>query len=88
MSTEKLNYGVSCKNVDWKTLNARNQLIKQVVNPLLDMILEVVKKDRAEAAPIDQRFNVNVVVTSERPVAESDPITETVRQKVNGAHLD
>lgn len=65
---ERLNYGTSCKGIDFGLLNARNQLIKTVVNPLLDMILKSVMADRAlrGGSGLKQRFVVNVVVTAER----------------------
>ena len=68
--SEKLNYGVSCKRVDFGMLNARNQLVSKVVNPLLDMIMVELKKDRALRGGTDsgQRYTVNIIVTAERDI--------------------
>lgn len=66
--TEKLNYGVSCNGIDFGMLNARNQLISKVINPLLDKALIPLKQDRALRGGTDsgQRFTVNVVIVAER----------------------
>jgi hypothetical protein len=63
---ERLNYGVKCKNIDFGLLNARNQLIKNVVNPLLDKIMVPLKSDRGLQGHTDQRvkYCVSVVVTA------------------------
>ena len=63
---ERLNYGVSCKDIQYRTLKSRNQLIKTVVNPLLDMILACIERDGGEVQGCRQRFIVNVVMTQER----------------------
>jgi uncharacterized lipoprotein YajG len=65
---EKLNYAVECKDLDFGILNARNQLISKVVNPLLDMILNSVKEDRAlrQGTDSETEYKVSIVVTSER----------------------
>ncbi len=62
---ERLNYGLSCKGVNYRTLKARNQLVKTVVGPLLDMIVLAVDRDGGERQGCNQRFTVNVVVTAE-----------------------
>jgi hypothetical protein len=62
---ERLNYGVSCKGVNYRTLKSRNQLIKNVVNPLIDMIMQSVERDGGEKEGRNQRFTVNIVVTAE-----------------------
>jgi hypothetical protein len=69
-TTERLNYGVSCEGVDFGTLNARNQLIAKVVNPLIDRIMAPLKEDRGLRGDTDsgQRYTINVIVTAERDV--------------------
>jgi uncharacterized lipoprotein YajG len=66
--TEKLNYAVECKDIDFGLLNARNQLISKVVNPLIDMIMASLKKDRAlrQSTDSETKYTVSVVVTSNR----------------------
>lgn len=68
--TEKLNYGVSCKGIDFGLLNARNQLISKAINPLIDKILIPLKKDRALRGGTDsgQRYTVSIIVTAERDI--------------------
>jgi hypothetical protein len=63
---EKLNYGVSCHNVDFRTLKARNQFISKVVGPLMDMILAKLEEDRREGA--GTRYSVSLVVVSETDI--------------------
>jgi uncharacterized lipoprotein YajG len=67
---EKLNYAVQAVRIDFGTLNARNQLIKTTVNPLLDMIMDPLKQDRALRGGTDskQRYTVSIVVTAERDI--------------------
>lgn len=65
---ERLNYGVSCKGINYRTLNARNQLIRTVVNPLIDMILRSIEKDGGERTGANQRFTINIVVTAESDI--------------------
>jgi hypothetical protein len=63
---EKLNYGASCVNVDFRTLKARNQFISKVAGPLMDMILAKLEEDRREGA--GTRYSVNLVVVSETDI--------------------
>ena len=65
---EKLNYGVECKNVDFGMLNARNQLISRIVNPLLDKIMTPLKNDRALNGDTGKqvKYCVSVIVTATR----------------------
>ena len=67
MDKEKLNYGVECKDIDFGLLTARNQLIKRVISPLLDMIDPQVKADHV----IDSEtvYTVSVIVTSTREIS-------------------
>jgi hypothetical protein len=65
---ERLTYGVSCKGVQYRTLSSRNQLIRTVVNPLIDMIMRSIEKDGGEIHGVTQRFTVNIVVTQERDI--------------------
>jgi uncharacterized lipoprotein YajG len=69
-AVEKLNYATQCTDVDFGLLNARNQLISKVCNPLLDMILDSLKKDRAVRQGTDSEtlYTVSIVVTSNRPI--------------------
>lgn len=66
--TEKLNYAVQCKDVDFGMLDANNQFIHKIINPLRDMILANIKKDRAlrGGTGSKQRYTVSLVVTAER----------------------
>jgi len=66
--TEKLNYAVQCKGVDFGTLDAPNQFNSKIINPLRDMILASLKKDRAlrGGTGSKQRYTVSLVVTAER----------------------
>jgi uncharacterized lipoprotein YajG len=68
--TEKLNYGVECKGIDFGLLNARNQLISRVVNPLIDKIMNAVKKDREMRHGTDSqtKYTISVIVTSTRDI--------------------
>lgn len=68
--TERLNYGVSCKNVDFGMLNARNQLVSKILNPLIDKLMIPLKQDRAlrGGTHSGQRYTVNVIVTAERDI--------------------
>jgi hypothetical protein len=65
---EKLNYGVSCNSVDFGLLNARNQLISKVINPLIDKLMIPLKQDRAlrGGTGSGQRYTVSVIVVAER----------------------
>jgi hypothetical protein len=65
-SVEKLNYAVECKDIDFGLLSARNQLIKKVINPLMDMIDTTLKPDHV----IDSKtvYTVSLVVTSTREI--------------------
>ena len=67
---EHLTYGVQCGNLDFGMLNARNQLVSKVFNPLMDKIMAPLKADRALRGCTDskQRFTVSVIVTAERDV--------------------
>ena len=69
-NVEHLTYGVQCCNLDFGILNARNQLVSKVFNPLMDTILAPLKADRALRGATDskQRFTVSVIVTAERDV--------------------
>jgi uncharacterized lipoprotein YajG len=64
MQIEKLNYGAECIDLDFGIMNARNQLISKVINPLLDMILAKIKADRVVGA----EYKVSIVVTSTRDI--------------------
>jgi hypothetical protein len=68
--TERLNYAVQCKGVDFGMLNARNQLVSKVINPLIDKLMLPLKKDRAlrGGTGSGQRFTVSIIVTAERDV--------------------
>jgi len=68
--TEKLNYAVECKDIDFGLLNARNQLISKVCNPLIDMIMASVKQDRAlrQGTDSETKYTVSIVVTSTRQI--------------------
>jgi hypothetical protein len=67
---EKLNYGVECKNVDFGMLNARNQLVSKILNPLMDKIMTPLKHDRALNGDTDQKvkYCVSVIVTATREI--------------------
>lgn len=65
-AVETLNYGVSCKGVDFGMLTARNQLISKVINPLLDQILVPLKQDHVIDS--ETKYVVNVVVTATRDI--------------------
>lgn len=67
---ERLNYACQCNDIDFGMLNARNQLISKVCNPLLDMILASVKEDRAirQGTDSETKYTVSIVVTSTRPI--------------------
>jgi hypothetical protein len=68
--TEKLNYAVQCKGVDFGTLDAPNQFNSKIINPLRDMILASLKQDRALRGGVGskQRYTVSLVVTAERDI--------------------
>lgn len=66
MQIEKLNYGAECIDLDFGIMNARNQLISKVINPLLDMILAKIKADRVVGA--EAEYKVSIVVTSTRDI--------------------
>jgi hypothetical protein len=63
---EKLNYGVSCVELDYGTITARNQLIKNVINPLMDMIDAYLKPDHIVDSKT--KYKVALVVTSTREI--------------------
>jgi hypothetical protein len=65
-SIEKLNYAVECKDLDYGLICARNQLIKRVINPLMDMIDNTLKPDHV----IDSKtvYTLSLVVTSTREI--------------------
>ncbi len=65
-SVERLNYAVECTDIDFGLLSARNQLIKKVINPLMDLIDERLKPDRV----IDSHtvYKLSLVVTSTREI--------------------
>ncbi len=65
-SIEKLNYAVECKEIDYGLLTARNQLIKRIINPLMDMIDETLKPDHV----VDSKtsYTLSLVVTSTREI--------------------
>lgn len=67
---ERLNYGVECTGIDFGMMNARNQLISKVVNPLIDKILASLKADRAlrQGTDSETKYKVSIVVTSERDI--------------------
>ena len=64
--TERQNYAVECKDIDYGLITARNQLIKKVINPLMDMIDAKLKADHV----VDSKtvYTVSLVVTSTRDV--------------------
>lgn len=64
--TEKQNYAVECKDLDYGIITARNQLIKQVFHPLMDMIEQTLKPDHV----VDSRtkYTLSLVVTSTRDI--------------------
>ena len=64
--TERQNYAVECKDIDYGLFTARNQLIKKVINPLMDMIDAKLKADHV----VDSKtvYTVSLVVTSTRDV--------------------
>jgi hypothetical protein len=66
--TEKLNYAVQCTNVDFGMLDAPNQFNSKIINPLRDMIMASLKKDRGLRGGKDsrQRYTVALIVTAER----------------------
>jgi hypothetical protein len=68
--SQRLNYGVECKSVDFGMLNARNQLIKNVVNPLIDKIMVPLKADRFLYGDTDKgiKYTVSVIVTAIRDI--------------------
>lgn len=68
LKTEKLNYAVQCKDVDFSMLDAPNQFNLKIINPLRDMIMANLKKDRALRGGKDsrQRYTVALIVTAER----------------------
>jgi len=63
---DKKNYAVECVDLDYGILCARNQLIKNVINPLMDMIDAYLKPDHV----IDSKtkYKVALVVTSTREI--------------------
>jgi hypothetical protein len=63
---EKQNYAVECVDLDYGIITARNQLIKQVINPLMDMIDAYLKPDHV----IDSKtkYKVSLVVSSTREI--------------------
>lgn len=68
MSTESKKYGVKCDGLDFGLLNARNQLIRQAINPALDTLL---------ATPIfehvvdsETRYSLQILLVSEREIAD------------------
>lgn len=65
-SIEKLNYAVECKEIDYGLLTARNQLIKRIINPLMDMIDETLKPDHV----VDSKtsYTLSLVITSTREI--------------------
>jgi hypothetical protein len=67
---EKLNYAAECLGLDFGLINARNQLIKQVCNPLLDMIINSIKEDRALRSGTDSetKYKVAIVISSTRDI--------------------
>lgn len=67
---EKLNYAVQCTDVDFGTLDAPNQFNSKVINPLRDMIMANLKKDRAlRGGPGSrQRYTVSLVITAMRDI--------------------
>jgi hypothetical protein len=60
--TEKRNYAVECKDLDYGLITAPNQLVKRVINPLMDMIYAKLKPDHI----VDSRtvYTLSLVVTS------------------------
>jgi hypothetical protein len=65
-SIEKLNYAVECKEIDYGLLTARNQLIKRIINPLMDMIDETLKPDHVVGSKTS--YTLSLVVTSTREI--------------------
>jgi hypothetical protein len=63
---DKKNYAVECVELDYGTITARNQLIKNVINPLMDIIDAYLKPDHI----IDSKtkYKVALVVTSTREI--------------------
>lgn len=64
--TEKLNYAVECKDIDFGLLAARNQLISKVVNPLIDMVMARLKPDHVVDS--ETKYKVSIVISSERDI--------------------
>lgn len=64
--TERMNYAVECVGLDHGIVTARNQLIKRVINPVMDMIDAKLKADHV----VDSKtvYKVSLVVTSERAI--------------------
>jgi hypothetical protein len=63
---ETLNYGVSCIDLDYGTMSARNQLIKNAIHPLLDMIDAYLKPDHVVDSKT--KYKLAIVVTSTREI--------------------
>lgn len=63
---ERLNYAVECKDLDYGIITARNQLIKRVFNPLMDMIENTLKPSHI----VDSRtvYKLAIVITSTREI--------------------
>lgn len=64
--TERLNYAVNCKDLDFGIISARNQLIKRVINPLMDMLDFKVKGEHI----VDSKttYTLSIVITSTRDI--------------------
>jgi hypothetical protein len=63
---ERKNYGVECTDLDFGSITARNQLIKNVINPLMDMIDAYLKPDHIVDSKT--KYKVALVVTSTREI--------------------
>jgi len=63
---EKLNYAVECKDLDYGIITARNQLIKQVFHPLMDMIEQTLKPDHVVDSKT--KYTLSLVITSTRDI--------------------
>jgi hypothetical protein len=65
-AVEKLNYAVECKDLDYGIVTAPNQLIKRVINPLMDMIYQTLKPDHVVDSKT--KYTLSLVITSTRDI--------------------
>jgi len=63
---DKKNYAVECVGLDYGTITARNQLVKLVINPLMDMIDAYLKPDHVVDSKT--KYKVALVITSTREI--------------------